>query len=86
MPHLPKYLVSLQPRVRTIKNRPDLTHIRVVKEGDTLPSMANDIYGDFSYYLEVAKANNLQDFRNLIPGQKLYFPPFDKNVKKPTNA
>ena len=68
------------------KSSPDLTHIRVVKEGDTLPSMANDIYGDFSYYLEVAKANNLQDFRNLMPGQKLYFPPFDKNVKKPTNA
>ena len=68
------------------KKSPDLTHIRVVKEGDTLPSLANDIYGDFSYYLELARVNNLQDFRNLVPGQKLYFPPFDKNAKKTSNA
>jgi hypothetical protein len=68
------------------KSSPDLTHTRIVKEGDTLPSMANDIYGDFSFYMEVARVNNLQDFRNLIPGQKLFFPPFDKNAKKPRNA
>jgi hypothetical protein len=68
------------------ESSPDLTHIRIVKEGDTLPSMVKDIYGDFSYYLEVARVNNLQDFRNLLPGQKLYFPPFDKNVKKANNA
>lgn len=60
---------------------PDLTHIRTVGEGDTLPAMAQKIYGDFSYYLEVAKANGLEDFRNLQPGMKIFFPPFDKNVK-----
>ena len=61
---------------------PDLTHVRVVNEGDTLPGMAQKIYGDFSYYLEVAKANNLKDFRNLKQGTQLFFPPFDKNVKR----
>ena len=60
---------------------PDLTHVRVVKEGDTLPAMTGAIYGDFKYYLEVARVNNLQDFRNLIPGEKLFFPPFDKKIK-----
>ena len=60
---------------------PDLTHVRVVKEGDTLPAMALKIYGDFSYYLEVARVNGLQDFRNLQPGTKIFFPPFDKKVK-----
>jgi len=68
------------------KHSPDLTHVRVVKEGDTLPSMAQDVYGDFKYYLEVAKANNLQNFRDLQPGQKLFFPPFDKNIKPSANA
>lgn len=63
------------------KSSPDLTHIRVVKEGDTLPAMAQAIYGDFNYYLEVAKANGLHDFRNLEPGTKIFFPPFDKNAK-----
>ena len=60
---------------------PDLTHLRVVKEGDTLPSLAYHIYGDFKYYLEVARVNNLKDFRDLSPGQKLFFPPFNKNEK-----
>ncbi len=59
----------------------DLTHVRIVKEGDTLPAMVYKIYGSFKYYLEVAKANQLKNFRVLIPGQKLVFPPFEKNVK-----
>ena len=67
-----------------LKQSPDLTHIRIVKEGDTLPGLAYDIYGDLKYYFEVAKVNNLKDFRNILPGQKLIFPPFEKNtnVKK----
>ncbi|TMI64915.1 MAG: hypothetical protein E6H07_03075 [Bacteroidetes bacterium] len=60
---------------------PDLTHVRIVKEGDTLPAMAYKIYGDYKYYFEVARANNLNDFRNLVPGTKIFFPPFDKKVK-----
>lgn len=60
------------------KNSPDLTHERVVKEGDTLPLMTYRIYGDTRYYLDVAEANGLDDFRNLIPGTILYFPPIAK--------
>lgn len=63
------------------KESADLTHVRIVKEGETLPSLTYEVYGDFKYYLEVAKANNLQNFRNLQPGNKLFFPPFDKKVK-----
>lgn len=71
----------------TKASSPDLTHVRVVNEGDTLPAMTQKIYGDFSYYLEVAKANGLTDFRKLKPGTKIFFPPFDKNVKtKNVNA
>ena len=68
------------------KSSPDLTHVRIVKEGDTLPALVYDIYGNFKYYLEVAKANSLQNFRDLQPGQKLFFPPFEKNVTKKSNA
>lgn len=66
---------------RTIRaglNSPDLTHIRVVKSGDTLPQMSLKIYGDANMYIQVAKANKLDDFRNLEPGQEIYFPPIDK--------
>ena len=63
---------------------PDLTHVRIVKEGDTLPAMAYKIYGDYKYYLEVAKVNGLNDFRNLQPGKQIFFPPFDKKLKAKT--
>lgn len=54
---------------------PDLTHVRIVNEGDTLPLMTHRIYGDSKYYLEVAKANNITNFRKLETGQKIFFPP-----------
>ncbi|REC51344.1 LysM peptidoglycan-binding domain-containing protein [Chryseobacterium piscium] len=59
-------------------NSPDLTHKRTVQDGDTLPLMTERIYGDSKYYLEVAKVNNLIDFRQLKPGSEVYFPPLDK--------
>jgi len=57
---------------------PDLTHKRTVQAGDTLPLMTERIYGDSKYYLEVAKINGLINFRQLIPGQELFFPPLVK--------
>jgi hypothetical protein len=56
---------------------PDLTHIRLVKAGDTLPSLCTEIYGDPGLYLRVARANGLDDFRNLVPGTRLRFPPLE---------
>jgi hypothetical protein len=57
---------------------PDLTHVRIVKEGDTLPLMTYRIYGDFSYYLEVARVNKLKNFRQLKAGERIFFPPMEK--------
>ena len=54
---------------------PDMTHLVEVKDGDTLPLMCNRIYKDCSYYREVAEINGLDDFRHLVPGTFLYFPP-----------
>jgi len=57
------------------KNSSDLTHIRTVVAGDTLPLMCHKIYRDSSYYIKVARENKLIDFRNLKPGDKIAFPP-----------
>lgn len=57
---------------------PDLTHVRLVKTGDTLPGLCYQIYGDPNYYLEVARANQIDNFRNLAPGSKIFFPPLEK--------
>lgn len=57
---------------------PDLTHLRTVMEGDTLPLMAFRIYGDSKYYIEVARVNGLDSFRDLKTGMQLVFPPIAK--------
>ena len=57
---------------------PDLTHVRMVKAGDTLPALCREIYNDPSCYLEVARANRIDDFRNLTPGVRIIFPPLEK--------
>ncbi|MGD1841162.1 MAG: LysM peptidoglycan-binding domain-containing protein [Thermonemataceae bacterium] len=62
----------------TRQSSPDLTHIRVVKAGDTLPLMCDEIYGDPSMYLAVAKANNIVNFRSLEEGDEIVFPPIKK--------
>ena len=59
---------------------PDLTHVRMVNEGDTLPLMTYRIYGDSKYYLEVARANKITNFRKLTVGQKIFFPPIKKEA------
>ena len=62
------------------KHSPDVTHVRTVAEGDRLPLMTEGIYGDQSYYLQVAKANGLVNFRRLKTSQSLRFPPIDKTA------
>jgi nucleoid-associated protein YgaU len=58
---------------------PDLTKTAVFKEGDSLPLLAEKEYGDPGLYLEVARANNMTNFRNIKPGTIIAFPPIDKN-------
>ncbi len=59
---------------------PDLMRKVTVKEGDTLPLLSYRIYGDQTYYLKVAEANGLNNFRNLKAGQTLVFPPLEKSA------
>ena len=72
---------DLDPEKRVAKERsssPDLTHTRIVRSGDTLPLLSKEIYGSAKYYLQLAKINNLNDFRNLTPGTELIFPPLQQ--------
>jgi hypothetical protein len=68
-----------QTRVAVAQDQsPDLTHVRRVKAGDTLPLLCHEIYGDPQLYLQVAQANGIDDFRNLTPGTRVFFPPLEK--------
>jgi len=77
-----KFKGSVEEKKRIAKEdrrSPDLTHVRTVRGGDKLPLMCFDIYGDPRHYLDVARANDLADFRALVPGQRLIFPPLQKS-------
>jgi len=79
-----KFKSSIEEQKRAAKEdkkSADLTHVRRVKAGDTLPLMCHWIYGDPTFYLQVAQVNNLGNFRSLMPGTELLFPPIDKAGK-----
>lgn len=79
-----KFKGSIEEKKRALqenKSSPDLSHVRRVKAGDTLPLMCYRIYGEPKYYLQIAEANGLANFRFLVPGTDLIFPPLAKTVK-----
>lgn len=63
--------------LRANRSSPDLSHIIEVKAGDTLPLLCYRVYKDCSYYLQVSKVNNITNFREIKPGDKLHFPPLN---------
>lgn len=78
-----KFLNYIEQEKRVLRqdnNSPDLTHVRTVKDGDNLPLMAYEIYGNGDFYIQVAKANSLSSFRNISTGQEIVLPPLEKNA------
>lgn len=59
---------------------PDVTHNRLILQGQTLTNLTKEIYGDASNYLTVAQANELDHFRRLKPGTNVQFPPLENNI------
>jgi len=59
------------------RSSPDLSHLVEVRDGDTLPLLCDRIYGDAAYYVDVARFNGLDNFRQLTPGVRLHFPPLE---------
>jgi hypothetical protein len=54
---------------------PDLTHVRVLRAGETLAMLCQQIYGDAALYVKVARANGLGAARHLPEGTRIRFPP-----------
>lgn len=61
---------------------PDLTRYHMVIAGENILRICEKVYGDEKYYLEVARANGLTNFRNLKPGTNLILPPINKSTSK----
>jgi len=58
---------------------PDLTRDHLVIGRENILRICHDAYEDEKYYIEVAKANGLTNFRKLKPGTHLILPPIDKS-------
>ncbi len=69
------FMSNEEEALRANRSSPDMSHLVEVRAGDTLPLLCYRIYRDSSYYIDVARHNNITDFRNLEPGSKLHFPP-----------
>lgn len=54
---------------------PDISHMVTVIEGDSLPSLCEKVWNDKSYYVQVARYNGLNKFRDLTGVSRLIFPP-----------
>jgi len=66
-------------RVAKAKDKsPDLTHVRLMKAGDSLPKLCQEIYGNPRLYVAIAQFNGFDDFRSIAPGTRILFPPLEK--------
>lgn len=60
------------------KQSPDVSHLRTVRAGETLPGLCQQIYGDSTLVDEVARVNGLNGFRRIAPGTVILFPQLQK--------
>lgn len=60
------------------KRSPDMSHLVVVREGDTLPALCRQFYDDSTLADQVARINGLNGFRRIPPGTELLFPHLKK--------
>lgn len=70
-----EHMASLRAALEARLKSPDLTREVIVKAGDTLPLLCYEVYGDASYYPDVARVNRIKNSRLLKEGQKILFPP-----------
>ncbi|MEB3319128.1 MAG: hypothetical protein VKO39_13445 [Cyanobacteriota bacterium] len=74
------FVEAVHPTKRRARQRlssPDLSHRHLVLAGETLPMLCQRYYGTPDPYLQVAAFNQLDDLRDLTPGQELLFPPLE---------
>lgn len=62
---------------RSNKKSADLSHSRTVVAGTTLPLMTSEVYRDSALYIQVARANDMNDVMHLVEGTELRFPPVE---------
>lgn len=75
-----KYVSAKKLEKQKKKASPDVSHLVDVVDGNTLPGLCKKVWNSPSYYIQVAKYNGLNKFRDLKGGIKLIFPPIIKSA------
>jgi hypothetical protein len=70
-----EYIAPSTVAVQDGDESPDVTHIVNVVQNMNLPQMCRQVWNDSSLYVQVAKFNKLNKFRDLQGISKLIFPP-----------
>src|SRR5262249_13533415 len=66
---------SAEVQLRELKlSSPDRSHVRVLREGETLAHIANEVYGDPRMWRPIALANNIHRPGSIEPGTPLLIP------------
>lgn len=66
---------SAEVQLRELKlSSPDRSHTRVLREGETLAHIANEVYGDPRMWRPIALANGIERPRFVEPGTPLWIP------------
>jgi hypothetical protein len=60
------------------RSSPDLSRIITLKTGESISYWCNEIYGDASYCMDVARYNRLTTFINIPAGTQILFPPIER--------
>ena len=74
-----EYITPELEQLQNFLSSPDVTHTRTITANDRLDLMSYNIYKDPKYYMELARVNKLNNFRNLKTGDTLAFPPVEKS-------
>lgn len=72
---LKEYVPLIDQLAKINHQSPDHTRIHVVLEGETLPLIAHDAYGDGQSWRVIADYNGISDVRQVAPGTVLLLPP-----------
>lgn len=70
-----KYISSITVKKKDADESPDVTHRVTVEDGVNLPQLCYNVWKDDSFYIQVARYNGLNKFRNLQGINRLIFPP-----------
>lgn len=66
---------SVQGELEKNLSSPDIQHVHVVKEGEHLSGVVNNVYKTPGHYISIAEANGLDTVRQVSAGDALFLPP-----------